>query len=271
MKKLICFMNWLMKCNANKYFLFSFLILSLSGCDKENFVEGENSTIIEKSKIDDYVDFFIDVAIEKDTKLYHPKRWKNGGIKGTDSIDIFFHESFKNAQYIDYLKRFVSTVDSIIEDETVSFNFVESIEQADIVIVKGRSVFETLFETKISYGANTWGAARIQTDNSDYNNIISAKVWVDRYDDILLNHEFLHCLGFKHTYREYQYMNPTIGYNPNELTDLNRKMIYLLYHDGSFGKVTYPMVGDSSYTEQVENIDEYKNIIKTVLNKRFGF
>ena len=81
----------------------------------------------------------------------------------------------------------------------------------------------------------------------------------------------MHCLGFKHTYREYQYMNPTIGYNPNELTDLNRKMIYLLYHDGSFGKVTYPMVGDSSYTQQVENIDEYKNIIKTVLNKRFGF
>ena len=56
-------------------------------------------------------------------------------------------------EYIDYLKRFVSTVDSIIEDETVSFNFVESIEQADIVIVKGRSVFETLFETneKLEY------------------------------------------------------------------------------------------------------------------------
>ena len=171
-----------------------------------------------------------------------PFRWKDGGLKGTDSIDVFFHESFSNTTAKNELITFLSVLDNIIEDENIKFNVVDSIEDADITIVFGPDNYEDIYNNEPNYdwlGQATW---RPESDteydivDSDITKIVEGSFWVSVYDDLLIKHEFLHVLGFAHTNKYNSLMNHYVG-NMANLKDIDEKAIYLKYDNNLSEKI----------------------------------
>ena len=89
-----------------------------------------NLTIIEKSKIDDYVDFFIDVAIEKDTKLSNQLKAKQNLFDYEKQI-IEYSKQFENQDEIKNIG-LETLVDSIriFQDSKLSESIIKQCMQA---------------------------------------------------------------------------------------------------------------------------------------------
>ena len=167
-----------------------------------------------------------------------PARWKNGGFKGSDKIDVFFHESFDDVNAKNELISFFSVIDNIIEDENIKFNVVNSINDADITIVLGADTHKTIYDSEPNYdfeGQAFWRNEEELADeynivNPDICKIVEGSFWVERYDDLLIKHEFLHVLGFSHTPKSNSMMNHLINKMAN-LKDEDEKAIYLKYNN----------------------------------------
>ena len=252
------------------------LIFILSSCSVEglflnepieDFVEEPVKSDIEI--IDDIIKHFNDISTHLHNNwentgenLYQRNsRWKDGGLNGTDRIDVFFKPSFNNDDAKNELISFMGVLDNIILDENIKFNVVNNIDDADIVIMFGDIAND-----------NIWGYASIENEyrydipNADVTKIVFGEIKVDRYDDMLLKHEFLHVLGFHHT-TNLGIMNHYVS-NQEDLSDTDIKVIQLLYHNGDYGVESVPKYIDDpnvNFPFNVVRTDEWNEHINNLI------
>jgi len=261
------------------------IIFFLLSCEEEPYLRfGEIDSIEAESNIEPYLTHYSQISTGKfnyegDTYHLKPARWKHGGFKGTEKIDVFFHESFNNVNAKNELINFFSVLDGIIEDENIKFNVVNNIDDADITIVFGPDVYQSLLN--IVPNPDRLGEATFKNEewlsdtnsdivNPDLCSIGEGSFWVREYNDLLIKHEFLHLLGFQHRNNINTIMNTMVDRMTN-LKDIDEKAIYLKYNNDlvqvvspNSGSVGFP---DWLFTE--EEYDIHLDNVKLTLENRF--
>ena len=232
-------------------------LLTLVSCEKEELPSEESDKVI----IDRIINHFQDISTHlysdwegTGENLYQRNaRWKDGGLNGTNKIDVFFHESFTNVSKKNGLIEFLETLDSNITDENIKFNIVTSIDSADITIFFGKDERDQVYGESADngfLGAAIWDTENMRNiQNPDVTKIVHGNLWINIWDHKLLKHEFLHVLGFHHTNLN-GIMNHYVN-NMRELKDLDVKVINLLYHNGDYGVESVP-----EFVEGVDDIND---------------
>lgn len=258
-------------------------LICLFSCEKDEVLitSDEPST----SLIEEYIEHYSSIAAGKfgwnDGEIYYlkPARWKNGGFKGSDKIDVFFHESFDDVNAKNELISFFSVIDNIIEDENIKFNVVNSINDADITIVLGADTHKTIYDSEPNYDFEGQAFLRNEEELADEYNIVNPDIckivegsfWVERYDDLLIKHEFLHVLGFLHTPKSNSMMNHLINKMAN-LKDEDEKAIYLKYNN-DLSQEVIAVPGATGFPDWLFTNEEYEihlDNVRLTLENRFN-
>ncbi len=267
--------------------LYLSIVFLLMSCEKDTYQElDEIDSVNTELLIDSYVKHYSKIATGEftfggDGETYHlkPKRWKHGGFKGTNKIDVFFHESFDDDNAKNELISFLSVLDNIIEDENIKFNIVNNINDADITIVFGSDVYQSLFggsPNNDMLGQAWYSNEEMLAENNpnivnpDLCSIGEGRFWVEIYNDLLIKHEFLHVLGFGHT-NTTTIMNHYVDRMRN-LKDIDEKVIYLKYNTYLDTEVL-PVPGGNGFPDWLFTKEEYEvhlDNVRFTLENRFN-
>ena len=158
----------------------------------------------------------------------------------------------------------MNEIDSSIKNDNISFNYVTDTINANVFVMSG-----TIDQFNSYWGYNTnnnfVGAAIKFGDPNDCSGLHESKMWYTQGQRTLV-HEFLHAIGFYHSSDINNIMYPSYSLGSDELSEMDKDVIFLLYHPDIINEYYDCSDVDNTLTE--EEVTDLKNKLHTILETR---
>lgn len=242
------------------YYLLLLSVLFVVSCSKEELQPigfDDIPNVNDLTYNDKVVNHFMDIAVNSsDGKYYELLIFKG-------DINIYLHDGMSQSDE-NTLRTFVNEIDSTIKNDNIRFNFVTDTINANVFVMSGT---QQQYNDYWGYtnSNNFIGATRKFRDINDCSGLEKSSMWYTQ-GQATMKHEFLHGIGLYHTEVSGNIMNHYIQIGSDELSNMDKDVLYLLYHPDLISDSYDCSDADNLLT--TEEVDEIKNKLYHLLETR---